>query len=195
MIYATALKPKFARLNPPTAYISVNEDQWKNTFQRALKINQPFSDRESVAFDLFTMAHKVRQSADARFVLLFAAFETLLKPAKRPKETRDHVDGLIEDTKKSILSEEEKKSLVGSLNYLRDKSINSSARELVRTRLGDETLFGGIPAEELYKKSYKLRNSLLHGNLPFPDWQEVSSVAGPFEQMVSKLISGDLITY
>ncbi len=83
MIFPTAQKPMVARIGDASAYISVQKEQWESTFQIAIELNQPFTSKESMAFDLLTMAHKVQQSADARFVLLFAALDTLLEHAER----------------------------------------------------------------------------------------------------------------
>ena len=194
MIYATEQKPMVARAGEASAYISINKEQWTSTFQKAIKLYETFSARESMAFDLFTMAHRVQQSADARFVLLFAAFETLLEPSERPIPIQRHVDKLIEATKNAEIPKDEKDSLVGTLKWMRKYSIRASGRQFVQKHLGD-LQFGGISAEELFLKCYDLRNRLLRGQQPFADWKEVSSIVASLEQMVSKLLSGKLVRY
>jgi hypothetical protein len=115
MIYATKLDPLVARVGDIAPFISVPKDKWTSSFQNALNLCEPFTEKERMAFDLFTMAHKSSQSADARFVLLFAAIETLLEPSERPKTSQDHVNELIRNTKKADLPKNEKDSLIGSL--------------------------------------------------------------------------------
>lgn len=192
MIFATEQKPMVARAGEVNGYISVNKEQWMSTFQKAVNFYETFSTKESMAFDLFTMAHKVQQSADARFVLLFAAFETLLESSERPVQVQEHVDKLIEATREAEIPKDEKDSLVGTLRWMRKYSIRASGRQLVQRHLGN-LQFGGIGAEELFLKCYELRNRLLHGQQPFADWKEVSGIVAPLEQMVSKLLSGKLV--
>lgn len=191
MIFATEQKPIVARVGDVSAHISVNKNQWAESFQIAVDSYESFTERESMAFDLFTMAHKVQQSADARFVLLFAAFETLLEQGERPIKVQEHVEKLIEVTKESDLPKNEVNSLVGTLRWMRNYSIRTSGRQFVKERLGDMK-FGGINSEELFLKSYAMRNRLLHGQKPHADWKEVSQIAAPLEQMISKLLSGKL---
>jgi hypothetical protein len=191
MIYATKLDPLVAQVGVPSIHISVPEAKWKSTFQNAVNLGEPFTERERMAFDLFTMAHKTAKSADARFVLLFATIETLLEPSNRPKASQEHVNDLIDRTEKADLPENEKDSIVGSLRWLRSHSIRTSGREFVRVRLG-ERKYGELTAEELFLESYALRNRLLHGQLPYADWREVSNIVAPLERMVSHLLSGNL---
>ena len=191
MIFATAEKPMVARAGDVSAYISVNKDKWVNTFQKSVDLSERFSEREAMAFDLFTMAHKVQQSADARFVLLFAAFETLLEAGERPEIVQAHVDHLIESTKTADLPKNEIDSLVGTLRWMRNYSIRTAGRQFVQKHLG-KSEFGGVGAEDLFLKSYQLRNRLMHGQKPHADWKEVSGIAAPLEQMISKLLSGKL---
>lgn len=191
MIFPTAQKPKLARVGEPNVFISIPKEQWESTFQKAIKISGAFTIKESMAFDLLAMAHKVQQSADARFVLLFAAFETLLDHADRPKAVQDHVEKLIEETEKANLPDSEKKSLAGTLKWLRNYSIRTTGRQFVKYKLGD-SMFGGYKAEDLFLECYELRNRLLHGQTPYAEWRDVSRLAAAFEQMVAKLLSGNL---
>jgi hypothetical protein len=192
MIFATSQKPLVARAGDIALHISVSKEQWASTFQKAMNLCETFTVRESMAFDLFTMAHKVQESADARFVLLFSALETLLEPAKRPARVQELVDKLIEETKKADISEGEIDSLTGTLSWMRSYSIRASGRQFVQRRLGHSE-FGGVPAETLFLNCYELRNRLLHGQKPHPDWKAVSAIAAPLEQMVSRLLSGKLV--
>jgi hypothetical protein len=191
MIYATKLDPLVARVGDIAPFISVPKDKWTSSFQNALNLCEPFTEKERMAFDLFTMAHKSSQSADARFVLLFAAIETLLEPSERPKTSQDHVNELIRNTKKADLPKNEKDSLIGSLWWLLGHSIRTTGRAFVRMRLG-ERKYGELSAEELFLKSYDLRNRLLHGQQPHVGWREVSNIVAPLEHMVSHLLSGHL---
>lgn len=155
----------------------------------ALVVAEPMTDRERVAFDLYSCAHAVREYADARFVLLFAALEAMLEDAPRPPESVRHVDRLIDLTEKAGLPESETNSLVGSLRWLRSHSIRSTGRRFVADRLKGRR-YGDRSAEQVFLASYDLRNRLLHGQQPFPSRHDVSSETGGLEQMISQILAG-----
>ncbi len=190
MIFPTELNPIVARPGEMTFTVSVQADKLLGACQLALAERQKLTERERMAFDLFTMAHKVNESADARFVLLFAAVETLLVPKSRPEVSRDHVDHLIDITKEAELPATEKQSLVGTLNWLKAHSIRSSGKAFIRGELGTKE-YNGVVAERFFVNCYDLRNRLLHGQKPHVDWREVSNIVGYLEIMVSNLLSGD----
>ena len=122
MVFATELLPKFARAGPASGYRTIDGDRWKKTFLFALECDVPLSDRERTAFDLYSVAYATGDSADARFVLLFAAIETLLEDRPRPSPVVDHVDRLIALTSDTDIEKAEKDSLMGSLMWLRSHS-------------------------------------------------------------------------
>ncbi|HHT9131736.1 MAG TPA: hypothetical protein ACFYED_04540, partial [Candidatus Tripitaka californicus] len=194
MVFPTELRPKFARMASVT-FLTVQDDRWKKTFSFALKSPAPLSDRERTAFDLFSAAHAVAQdSVDARFILLFAAIETLLEDRPRPEQVVNHVNQLIALTNNADLDKAEKDSLLGSLQWLRSHSIRSSGRRFVRKRLADRR-YQDRSAEEVFLACYDLRNRLLHGEQPFPTRDEVSGLVGALEQMVSNLLAGPILDF
>lgn len=194
MVFATELRPVLARPGSMTGYRTVHDDRWKKTFTFALECNDPLSDRERTAFDLFSVSHVVRDSGDARFVLLFAAIETLLEESPRPKPVVDHIDRLITLTSDTSLDRAEKHSLLGSLRWLRSHSIRSSGRRFVRKRLADRK-YQDRPAEEVFLACYDLRNRLMHGGQPFPAREEVGGLVGALDQMVSHLLAGPVVDF
>jgi hypothetical protein len=192
MVFATELQPMFARAGPLSGHRVVQGHRWQRTFQLALDCAAPLSDRERTAFDLFSVAHTTQDAVDARFVLLFAAIETLLEDTPRPRAVVDHIDRLIFLTEQSELENSEKKSLLGSLIWLRSHSIRTSGRRLVRARLGDRQ-YMGMSAEQFFLDCYDLRNRLLHGRQPFPTREEVIKFVGPLDQMLSNLLAGPVL--
>jgi hypothetical protein len=194
MVFATELRPMFARLGPISGFRTIKDDRWKKTFLFALESRVPLSDRERTAFDLFSVSHAAQDSADARFVLLFAAIETLLDDRPCSKPVVDHVDRLIALTSDTDLDEAEKDSLLGSLKWLRSYSIRSSGRRFVRERLGGRR-YEDRSAEEFFLGCYDLRNRLLHGGQPFPTREEVSGLVGALDQMVSHLLAGPVLAF
>lgn len=193
MVFPTEPRPIFGRITV-SAVRTVQGDSWKKTFSYALENEVTLSDRERTAFDLLSGAHLNRDSADARFVLLFAAIETLLEDAPRPKSVVNHVNRLIALTGEADLDKSEKDSLLGTLRWLRSHSIRRSGRRFVRERLGDRK-YQDQSAEAFFEDCYKLRNRLLHGQQPFPTREEVSRLVGELDRMVSNLLAGPLLDF
>lgn len=189
MVYKTSLSPLMAMTNAISAHIKVNQERFINSFSKALKQGERYTVNERMAFDLFSMAHGSAQSADARFVLHFAALETLIEPLERPASSKDHVEQLIELTKKnSDLSEEEMISMVGTLRWLKNHSIRSAGRQFIEKRLGDIEISGRKPVD-IFLESYNMRNRLVHGQKDLADWREVSNLVSPLEQVLSLLLA------
>lgn len=194
MVFPTELRPTFVRMASVTL-MTVPGDRWEKTFLSAFESPAPLSDRERTAFDLFSAAHAVAQdSLDARFILLFAAIETLLEDRPRPERVVDHVDRLIALTNNTDLDKAEKDSLLGSLQWLRSHSIRSSGCRFVRERLADRR-YQDRSAEKVFLACYDLRNRLLHGRQPFPTRDEVSGLVGALDQMVSHLLAGPILDF
>lgn len=129
-----------------------------------------------------------QRSADSRFVLLVMAVEALIDPAPRSAEARAYVDGLITQTRSSSLSEAEKQSIIGALRCLRNESINSAGRRLASARLPSKFYQDKLPPD-FFSHCYQLRSNLVHGNLPFPTFEEVGAAAATLEVFVSDLLT------
>jgi hypothetical protein len=147
------------------------------------------SDRDRLAYDLYSASFS-QPSADARFVMLMMAVETLLNPRARPPDVVEHVEGLIAATRQSDLPKNEKDSLVGSLRYQLLQSIGQAGRELA-TRLGDRQYMGDDPPR-FFGKCYDLRSRLVHGGYPRPSRGDVDQHAAELELFVANLLSADL---
>lgn len=189
MVYKTSLSPLMAMVNAVSAHIKVNQERFEASFSEALKQCERYTEKERMAFDLFSMAHGSAQSTDARFVLHFAALETLIEPLERPTSSKEHVERLIKlTTKNSDLSDEERKSMVGTLKWLKNHSIRSAGRQFIEKRLGDTEINDHKPVD-IFLKSYDIRNRLVHGQEYLADWREVSNLVSPLEQMLSLLLA------
>lgn len=188
MVFKTSLNPLMAMANAISAHIKVNQGRFVASFSKALEQRENYTAKERMAFDLFSMAHRSAQSADARFILHFAALETLIEPLERPTSSKEHVEQLIVCTRNSDLSHEEKESLEGTLRWLKNHSIRSAGKRFVEERLSDIEVNGRKPVD-IFLESYNMRNRLMHGQEPLVDWREVSNLVGPLEQMLSFLLA------
>jgi hypothetical protein len=102
------------------------------------------------------------------------------------------VDGFIEQTKESAVQRSEKDSLIGSLKWLRDESITKAGQRLAREKLGDKC-YEGRSAPDYFANIYSIRSRLVHGNVPFPTFEEINKVAATLEVFVSDLLTADKI--
>ena len=197
MVYPTSPSPMFIKF-VATGSAVLQAERWKRSFLLAFDCSQPLSERERTAFDLFSASRQVTESADAKFLLLFATFESLLEPEERPKWAVEHVESLIALTRKIDVEDDadqsEKDSLLGTLRWLRNYSIRNAGRKLVRERLAGRTYLGR-PAEDLFRACYELRNRLAHGASNYPEHEEVSRLVAGLDHLVADLLAGRLLDH
>ena len=193
MVFEAEPWPRFA-LSTLDVVVARPAPRLVKAIQKADEIAIDISEREKTAFDLYSASMFVASLADARFLLLMMALETLIDEQPRPDAAVAHVDGLIEQTRGSSLPQKEIASLLGSLEYMRQESISAAGRRLVR-QLGDRTY--GDPVKEAPAKfftgCYDLRSRLVHGWHPRPTFNEVNGRVAGLEMMVSDLLSGKLL--
>ena len=163
--------------------------------EEAEKIGISVSEREQTAFGLYSGSMFVASLADARFLMLMMAMETLIEQEPRSDAAVAHVDRLIEQTRESGLPSPEITSLRSSLEYLRRESISAAGRRLAQERLAGRTY--GDPVKESPSKfftgCYELRSRLVHGYHPRPTFNEVNGHVAGLELMVSDLLAGELL--
>lgn len=159
----------------------------EDEFQAALSQNRVLTDRERVAFSLFNDAF-FQQSIEGRFLLLVMAVEALIAPLPKSTEAVQYVERFIRQVKNSRLAPEEKRSLIGSAEWLRDESINQAGKRLAKEKLGTEK-YAGLPAPAFFSHVYALRSSLVHGETPFPTPQQIARLSGHLENFVCDLLN------
>jgi hypothetical protein len=144
----------------------------------------------SLAFDLYS-ASTFQPSADARFVMLVMAVETLLDPKPRPESSLAHVEHLIGLTEAADLPDSERASLLSSLKWLRFQSIGQAGKTLAAT-LGERTYLDMTPPK-FFAHCYDLRSRLVHGAALRPERREVDVAAAHLELFVSHVLSSELL--
>ncbi len=145
--------------------------------------------KEVLAFDLFGAAF-FQPSADARFLMLMMALETLIDQRPRSDEVKVLVDGLTEQVRQSELAPSDSASLIGSLQSLKNESVGQAGRRTAET-LGDRK-YMNKSAKAFFNECYEVRSALVHGHFPRPTREEVDILAANLELFVGHLISGDL---
>jgi hypothetical protein len=152
--------------------------------------NLQMSPVEQLAYEIYSASFST-DVADARFMLLMMAVETLIEPVSRSSEVIGHVDALIVSTKASELSRDEVSSITGSLSYLKTESIGQAGRRLASS-LGPRRYVDLAPPK-FFTRCYELRSRLAHGAFPRPPWAEVNIMVAPLELFVRDLLSVELL--
>jgi hypothetical protein len=143
----------------------------------------PLTPAEAIAYELFNTAQSVSTSADARFLLLFMALEALIEQRQRPAEARRLVDEFEELARdRAELADADRRSIVGSLRWLKQESIRQAGLRFCR-ELG-EVEFDGWQPEALYEACYDARNGLTHPSDELPAWSHVSGLLAPLHRLV-----------
>lgn len=191
MAFETEPKPMFASIEA-SGVRGIPKERFEKVLLHALDHPQELTDRERISLDLFH-ASFFQRTEDVRFLLLMMAIEALLAPAQRSSAAIQHIEAIVDSTRKNcLISEAEKDSIIGSLQWLRLESINQTACKFVVERLGQRT-YSNKSASAFFSVSYILRSRLVHGKSPFPSPQEVRNVVADLELFVSDLLAGPLL--
>jgi hypothetical protein len=184
--------------DPPPTFVSQglemtvgkNPDSLRRAIDHAATSGLRLTPRQRVAFDLYSASFFL-PVADARFLMLMMAVETLITLERRSDAARRHVDTLVTATRASGLEEAEAESMIGALVWLGTESISQAGRRLAAS-LG-ERLYAGERPVEFFTKCYTLRSRLVHGEHPRPSRDEVDARAATMEHFAGHLISGPLL--
>jgi hypothetical protein len=166
-------------------------EHFLSALERARRDPRGFTAQERVGYNLLGASFAVGEaSADARFVMLMMAVETLLEPELRAAPVLAHVEHLISLTEAAELPDSERKSLLGSLRWLRQESISQAGRRLAGTLEGRQYLERS--PQRFFRDCYDLRSRLVHGAHPRPPFEQVNAHAGALELFVRDLLAGEL---
>lgn len=187
-IYPSEADPLFASMSV-AGVRGVQFERLEKATRTAVDFGYKLDTRQELAYELFS-ASFFQPYADARFLLLMMAIETLIDPAPRDKVVQNHIGKLISDTQTSDLPEREITSICGSLRWLVSQSIGQAGRVLAGT-LGDKR-YMDCSALGFFSDCYSVRSTLVHGALPRHSRQEVDHRAANLEVFVADLLAGPL---
>ena len=182
--------PGFSRALPGSVSTGPPEERLVDAISTATAHDATMSDRERLAYALYSASFSER-SADARFMTLMMAVETLLDPPRRPRLVVEHIDALIQQTRDADLPADEIDSLVGGLGNLYEESIGRAGRKLAR-RLPRRFYMSESPAK-FFSDCYEIRSDLAHGAVPRPSTTDVARRAGELQHFVGDLLSVELL--
>ncbi|MCH8093836.1 MAG: hypothetical protein IH953_04510 [Chloroflexi bacterium] len=190
MVFPSDLTPAFLSTAPPTVIIGRNPSDFEKALSSARIGNIPLSNRERLAFDIFSSSF-LEGSQDARLLTLMMALEVLITQIPRPQESITLVNSFIETTRESSeISESERNSILGSLSWLLKESVSQAGRRFVTERLGKEE-YMEMECDKFFNHCYAIRSELIHGHEPFPTRSEVSAAAANLETLVADIITAE----
>lgn len=182
----TGENPLFVVSNPISEFwVSSPHDRLEAAVADAIA-NGGLSRERQVSYSLFAASFEL--APEPRFTMLMIAFESLITVRPRSDSVQVHVRSMMAATQGSGLKANEIQSILGSLKWLLDQSINQAGRELAKS-LGPREYFNGEAPDKFFTGCYSVRSRLVHGHHPIPSPIELGQLAAPLEHMVSELIA------
>ena len=151
MVFQSKPKPRFASTNTQMIR-GASPEVFMTAITQSMILQPQITERDLLAYTLFN-ASFFQPTADSRFLLLVMSIEALIDPALLSSDAQNHVESLIEQTKSSSLPVEERNSTLGSLRWLRRKSINQAGKRLTAERLGSR-VYSDRTATEFFSYCY-----------------------------------------
>jgi hypothetical protein len=189
MTFECAPRPTFVHQGMEMT-VGHNPASLRQAIDHAASIQLRFTPRHRVAFDLYSASFFL-PVADARFLMLMMAMETLIALEPRSDEEQEHVAALIAATRASSLEKSSIHSMISTLGWLKYESISQAGRRLAGS-LG-ERLYAGEQPVAFFTGCYELRSALVHGKYPRPSRDQVDVRAATLEHFVGHLICGPLL--
>src|SRR5258708_2705228 len=165
MTYPSDPKPIFVAWDNWNASRGIDLGDFEKEFSAMIDQGYRLTERDQIAFSLFNTSF-FQPIPDSRFLLLMTSIEVLIDPQPKSREAIEKVDDFIDQVNSSALDKTEKQSLVGSLRWLRDESINQAGKRLAEERLGGK-IYEGKAAKKFFTEVYDIRSRLVHGSEDF----------------------------
>jgi hypothetical protein len=153
----------FIGSGPMTIHSSSSIKRFEELFNKYIGLKYKKSERLLRAIEIYnssTYLNVVNQSA--RFILLMSAIEALIEQEKVSKRLQNSLDSYIKRINSLKIDQEEKISIIGSINYLKSISIKRSGKILVKSLLTNEKKYNGFLPPTFFSKAYDLRSIFVH---------------------------------
>lgn len=132
-----------------------------NALKESYAVGRRLHPKQLLAVQLYNQSH-FHPSDSPRFVTLVSAIETLAVRAARDPKSLEFVERvLVMATDACDLEPDQRASLIGGLRELRQQSIRTACRILVRTHCGESD-------EKTFDRAYNIRSTMLHEGEPPP---------------------------
>lgn len=129
--------------------------------------------------------HEVSKTSE--FLTLVMAMESLLKQKERSKDAVELVKQFKTMLQESIIDEDTKNSMLGSLKFLEKESINQGLQRLANNYLHDKT-YNDSPANKFIKHCYNIRSKLVHDGETSETTEKLLTLTGQLKNFVSDFL-------
>jgi hypothetical protein len=168
------------------AHLRKGGEAFLNTFRSALDSTEPIEERLQLAMELYCSSF-FDVTPRSRFLTLVTALEALLEKPSRSKLAVQLVEALQAKVAASAISTEEKDSIRGSLERLKNESIGRAGKAMAQALLGKQE-YGGVEAPAFFTFCYNLRSQIVHQGRPDDPATDVLSAANTCQQFVRDIL-------
>lgn len=187
MVYESSPTPRFAQFEADLKKLDP-VDNFINTFIKCFENQRDIGNDDLLSIKLYNSSF-FEEIPESRFLLLVMSIEAIINCDKRADEVLNHVDKMIYMTNKNHnLSDGDKKSIIGSLGYLKNQSIGQAGRQLAKKRLG-ENKYDDLSPVKFFDRVYSIRSKLVHGNSTPPSSYNLNKLSNELEKFVSDLLT------
>lgn len=153
------------------------KDSWPNNF-----------DLDKNTSDVIEILNiSVREiSPKVKFLTTYLAMEQIIERKMRSESAQDLIDQFVYLTNNSSLADAEKKSLAGSLGYLKEQSFSSAFVSFAK-RISQPETINGIKVTKFVSECISLRNKIAH-NVAMESIPELNEYTTHLRNMALSLI-------
>ena len=147
-----------------TASVGINSSNFENAINTKI-IEHNFSDNKLLrAMELYnSTSYMSRVNNSGRFVLLMSAIECIINQKKVSKGIISILNRAKKEINELSISDIEKKSVQGSLDFVKNESIKRSGKSLIQELFSDSNIkYNGYSPPDFFSKAYDLRSNLVH---------------------------------
>ncbi len=152
-----------------------------------ISIDFNLDDQIKLAMELMTSSF-FESSPRARFLTLVLAAESVLSPEERSGETKRLVDDLKRLTEQASIDDPEKRSVIGTLNWLYKDSISTSLKKMALCYLPGNK-YDGTTSVKFIKKCYEARSKLVHSGAVDESKYNVGTLAANLELYMKDMLT------
>jgi hypothetical protein len=154
---------KFVGSPPLTLHAKSSIRVFEDSMNSYLNLEYTNSDNLIRAIEIYNSSNYLNVvNQSARFILYMSAIEALIEQKKVSKRLESSLSSYINRIKHLIIDNEEKTSIIGSLNRLKKMSIKRSGKILVRALISSDKKYNGFSPEDFFSKAYDLRSNFVH---------------------------------
>lgn len=163
VVYSTDEPVEFIARSKATMQLKYSANKFFKEFETAYKLVDKFTDKQTLAIELYNQSF-FENTIRARFLTLISVIECLATTEKISAQTVALIDEFIVSVEDKLEDDAygERDDIINRLGYLKQESISSACRKIIRKYIGEEYV-------KRFKQLYNLRSNLVHRGAVSPD--------------------------